>query len=313
MSFSTETKNELARVKVKKKCCMLAEIAGFIRVSGSVRLEGSGRLRIVIATENAATARHFKALIKEYFRAESALQVEECPPPKKRRQYLLNIGPEMRSEQILRETGILLVREGNDYIADGVYPALVRSKCCKRAYLRGVFLGAGTVNDPGKGYGLEFVCGSMAFAADLRKLICSFDDLSAKIAERKGQYIVYMKKSEYVRDTLGIMEAHARVLELEKVRLEKELLGMTIRITNCDNANTDRAIEASQRQIEDIRKIESARGLDSLPEKLRDTALMRLKYPEVSLAQLGEMLDPPLKKSGVNNRFRRIGEIASRL
>lgn len=313
MSFATETKNELARVKVVKKCCMLAEIAGFLRVSGIVMPMGSGKLRLVIATENPAIARHFKRLIKEYFRVDARLKVEDFPPAKKGHQYLLIIGPEMKSEQILRETGILLVREGNNYISDGIYPDTVRNKCCKRAYLRGAFLGAGTVSDPGKAYDLEFVCNSRNFALDLRKLIGTFEDLSAKIAERKGQYIVYMKRSEYVRDILGIMEAHSKVLEFENIRLKKEVMGQTVRITNCDNANTDRSIEASQRQIDSIRKIERERGLCYLPEKLRDTALMRLQFPEVSLAQLGEMMDPPMKKSGINNRLKKIEEIAGKL
>ena len=110
MSFAAETKNELARIEPEKKCCMLAEIAGFLRVSGSLRLAGGGKFKIVITTENPAVARHYKKLIKEYFQVDTELEVEDAPPPKKGRIYMLAISPEMRSEQILRETGILMVR-----------------------------------------------------------------------------------------------------------------------------------------------------------------------------------------------------------
>ena len=313
MSFSGETKNELSRLEPDKKCCMLAEISGFLRVSGSIRLAGMGKLRLVVTTENPAVARHFKKLIKEYFQVDTELEVEECPPPKKGHQYSLSIGPEMRSEQILRETGILLVREGNNYISDGIYSDLIRTKCCKKSYLRGIFMGAGTMNDPENSYHLEFVCNSMNLANDLKKLINGFVDLTAKVVERKGQYVVYMKKAEYISDTLALMGAHTQVLEFENVRLKKELMNETVRITNCDAANTDRTLDASQRQIENIRKIERTKGLDYLPEKLKQAALMRLEYPEASLVQLGEMMDPPMKKSGINNRFRKIEEIANKL
>ena len=120
MSFSTETKNELSRVYPPKKCCQLAEIAGFLRVSGSIRLAGGGKFRIVITTDNPAVARHYKKLIKDYFQVDTEMELGEGINLKKGRIYMLTIGPEMRSEQILRETGILLVREGNNYISDGI-------------------------------------------------------------------------------------------------------------------------------------------------------------------------------------------------
>lgn len=313
MSFATETKNELSRIEPEKKCCMLAEIAGFLRVSGSLRLAGGGRFRIVITTENPAVARHYKKLIREYFQVDAELEIGAAPGPKKGRSYLLTIGPEMRSEQILRETGILLVREGNNYISDGIYSDLIKTKCCRKAYLRGIFMGSGTVSDPARSYHLEIVCGSRNLAADLRKMINTFVDLSAKVVERKDKYIVYMKNSDFICDTLAIMGAHSQVLAFEDVKIKKGLVNDAVRITNCDNANTDRTLDASQKQLENIRKIQEAKGLEYLPEKLRQVAQLRLDNPEASLTQLAEMMDPPMKKSGINNRFRRIGEIADRL
>ena len=313
MSFAAETKNELSRLEPEKKCCQLAEIAGFLRVSGSIRLAGGGRFKIVTATDNPAVARHYKRLIKEYFNVETALEIGDAQGPKKGHIYMLTIDPDMHSEQILRETGILLVREGNNFISDGIYSTLIRSKCCKKSYLRGVFMGSGTMNDPSRGYHLELVCATQTLAADLRKMINSFVDLTAKIVKRKDKYIVYMKSSYNICDTLSIMGAHSQRLLFEEVVLNKGIVNATVRLTNCDNANTDRTLDASSRQIACIRKIEKLRGLDFLPPKLRQAAQLRLEYPEASLIQLGEMMDPPMKKSGINNRFRKIEEIANSL
>lgn len=313
MSFAGETKNELSRLDPEKKCCQLAEIAGFLRVSGSIRLAGGGKFKIVTATDNAAVARHYKKLIKEYFNVETALEIGDAQGPKKGHIYMLTIDPEMHSEQILRETGILLVREGNNFISDGIYATLIRSKCCKKSYLRGVFMGSGTMNDPSRGYHLELVCATQTLANDLKKLINSFVDLNAKIVKRKDKYIVYMKSAENICDTLSIMGANAQRLIFDEVVLNKDIVNATVRLTNCDNANTDRTLDASSRQIAAIKKIEELRGLDFLPPKLRVAAQLRLEYPEASLIQLGEMMDPPMKKSGINNRFKKINEIADSL
>lgn len=312
MSFATETKNELSRVETEKKHCQLAEIAGFLRVNGSIGLVGMGKFKIVITTDNPAVARHYKKLIKEYFNVDMELLIVEAAALKKGHIYRLTIEPNMRSESILRETGILLVREGNNFISDGIFDGIIRNKCCRKAYLRGIFMGAGTVSDPDKSYHLEFVCHSENLAKDLKKLINTFVDLTAKIVKRKGRYVVYMKNSQYISDTLAIMGAHAKVLAFENVKIKKELLNETIRITNCDNANTDRAVDAAGKQIAAIKILKEKGLFEGLPKKLQEVAELRLENPDMSLAQLGEMLSPPLKKSGVNNRMKRIIDFSNR-
>lgn len=320
MSFAAEVKNELARIEPEKKCCQLAEIAGFLRVAGSIRLAGGGRFKIVIATENPAIARHYKKLIQDYFGVETTFDVGESQSPRKgkdghegRRTYTINIDAANRSEQILRETGILLVREGNNYISDGIYDALVRNKCCKRAYMRGVFLGAGTMSNPEKSYHLEFVCRTEALAADLNRLINSFRDLAARQYKRGNHYIVYMKKADYIADTLGIMGADSHSLKVETTWVDKSMRNKVNRMANCDNANVDKTVEASMKQVAAIEKIQNIKGLSWLPDKLRQVAALRLANPGVPLAALGEMCDPPLKKSGVNGRLKKIEELADKL
>ena len=318
MSFASETKNELARIEPEKKCCMLAEISGFLRVAGSIGLVGFGKFRIRITTDNAAVARHYKKLLQDYFGIETKLEISEGTQvgkskDRKKYAYTITIDPENLSEQILRETGILLIREGNNYISDGIYNGVVRTKCCKKAYLRGVFLGAGTMSNPEKGYDLEFVLDSANMAQDLRKLINSFTDLGCKIVVRGKKQVVYMKKADYISDTLAIMGASNQVFSLEETRIKKTMINSARRTVNCDNANMDRTIEASMKQIEAIKKIENHGGLDSLPDKLAEVARIRLENPDASIASLGEMCEPPLKKSGINNRLRKIIEISNKI
>lgn len=313
MSFSVETKNELSRLTQEKKCCMLAEIAGFIRMSGSIRLAGGGRFTIVISTENPAVARHYKILIKEYFDVDATLEIGKGTTLKKTRIYFLTIGPEERSDQILRETGILMVREGMNFISDGIYDGLIRTKCCRKAYLRGVFLGSGTITDPEKSYHIEFICDSQVLAGDVKKLINSFVDLHAKVIQRKKSYVVYVKESEQIVDILNILKAHGQLLKFEETRLMKDLRNQTNRKVNCDSANLEKTINASEKQITAIRKIEEKRGLDFLNAKLKDVALMRLEHPDATLQELADMMDPPLKKSGINHRLKKIEEIAGEL
>ena len=316
MSFASETKNELSRIIPEKKCCMLAEIAAYIRTTGSINI--MGKYKITLNTDNAAVARHYKRLIQEYFSIETGLEIQEGGAvgrnrKKKKYSYSLTIDSENKSEQILRECGILMVREGYNYLSDGIYDGLIKSKCDRKAYLRGAFCGVGTMSDPNKSYHLEFVMNSEIMAADLKKLINSFADMEAKTFRRGKKHIVYIKKAEYISDMLALMGASNKVMEFEEIRIKKEIRSSVHRAVNCDAANTDRIVDASLRQVEAIRKIAEISGLKSLPDKLLEVAVLRLEHPEVSISALGEMLDPPLKKSGINNRLRRIEEIADRL
>ncbi len=318
MSFAQDTKNELARINPEKKCCELAEISGFLRVAGSIGLQGLGKFNIRITTENPAVARHYKKLLQDYFGIETKLEIGEGKAVGKARTgkkyaYSITIDQDNLSEQILRETGMLLIKEGNNYFSDGIYDGLVRTKCCKKAYLRGVFMGAGTMSDPEKGYDLEFVLGSETMATDLRKLINSFVDLSCKSIKRGKHYVVYMKKADYISDTLAIMGASNQVFAMEEIRIKKAMVSSAKRSVNCDNANMDKTIEASIRQVAAIRKIDEKIGINALPEKLREVARLRLENPDISITALGELCNPPLKKSGINNRIKRIEETAAKL
>lgn len=315
MSFSTTVKTELAHIEPEKKCCMLAEIAGFVRMSGVIGLAGGGRMKLVMTTESPAVARHYKKLIKEYFDVEATTEVGEGSSLKKGRQYILTLDDRLDqlAEPVLRETGILLIREGKNYISDGIYQGLIKSKCCRKAYLRGLFLGSGSITDPQKSYHIEFICNTETLAGDVKKLINTFTELTPKIVERGKNHIVYLKESTQVGDMLNIMGAHGGFFELEDVRMTKEARNQANRMLNCDSANLDKTISAAAAQTAAILKIQEKKGQDYLPEKLKEAAALRLENPEASLSDLAAMTDPPLKKSGLAHRFKKIQEIAERL
>ncbi len=311
MSFSSDVKKELTTQKPGKKCCQLAQITGFLRFAGSITLGLSG-MGVKVSTENPAVARDFAQQVKDYFGTKTSLSVEEAPLSRGR-SYELSITPDMNADAVLRETGILSVKEGSNYITDGLSGDITRKRCCKKAALRGAFLASGTISSPAsKGYHMDISCGSPALAEDIRKLMASFG-LRAKVTERKGKFVVYLKDGEQIADFLGLIGANTQMFSYQNVKIAREVKNEVIRRNNCELANVNKTVNAAQKQIADIRKIEECRGLDFLPQKLRETAEKRLENPEVPLSELAELFDPPLKKSGLNHRFEKIAEIAKNL
>ncbi|MDR1573385.1 MAG: DNA-binding protein WhiA [Clostridiales Family XIII bacterium] len=313
MSFASEVKNELARAMPEKPCCRLAELAGFIRIGGAVGLVGGGRLTLTLSTENPAVARHYKKLLRECFGTRASLFVgEHANFRKKGHLYELCMDDSADAEHILRETGIFLTRDGYGCIDAGICDEFLKTKCCRKAYLRGAFLGAGTLNDPEKGYHLEIVCGSETLAADVRRLFNSFTDIHAKVAFRRGRFAVYLKNAGAIADILNILGAHGQLLAFENIRIVKELRNRTNRINNCDNANLDKSLRAAEAQSRAIAGLCDGAGPDALPEKLRAAALLRLANPEASLAELGEMSDPPITKSSMHRRLKAAAAVAAK-
>jgi hypothetical protein len=193
-----------------------------------------------------------------------------------------------------------------------VHRLLVQKSCCRRAFIRGAFLSAGSMSDPEKSYHFEIVCAGEEKARQLMDLINSFD-MDAKVVMRKKSYVVYLKEGAQIVDMLNIMEAHISLLNLENVRIIKEMRNSVNRQVNCETANINKTVSAAVKQLEDINYIKNTRGLDSLPENLREVALVRLQYPQAPLKELGTYLEPAVGKSGVNHRLRRLGEMAEEM
>lgn len=313
MSFSSKTKGELARIYSEDHCCQLAELAALIRMSGTLQLAGGGqKLNIKLTTENPAIARKLFKLFKMLFNVHIEVMIRRNPRLRKNNHYLMVVTHSMGSSMILEKVQILKKEADSFNISYEIPASLLEKRCCKRAYLRGAFLGGGSVSDPEKTYHLEFVSHSLEHSESLKDLVNSFQ-LNSKIVERKGNYVVYLKEGDQVVDLLNIIGAHNALLNLENVRIYKQMRNDVNRIVNCETANLGKIVDAAIRQIANIEYIRDTVGLGHLPANLREIAELRLEYEDASLKELGQMLTPSIGKSGVNHRLRKIEEIATRL
>jgi DNA-binding protein WhiA len=204
----------------------------------------------------------------------------------------------------------LVDKEGK--IQSGINKDLIKTRCDQKAYLRGAFLAGGSISNPEGNYHLEIITNDSVLAADISSLLNSFD-LKAKVSTRKNFHIVYLKESEHIFEFLALIGAHQAVFEFENIRILKGMRNQVNRIVNCETANLNKTVDAAVRQLENIRLIERTIGLKSLPENLQEIASTRLEFPDATLKELGEMLNPKVGKSGVNHRLRKIEEIAEKI
>lgn len=305
MSFSSKAKNDLARLTSENRCCHLAELSGLLRVSGSLQ-PGVGGVGALIVTENAAVARLIFTLFKKSFGVHAEVLASSGKALNKGHSYTVRL-PQV--EEMLKQLEIL--EEGADGLAifEGVPERLLVKECCRRAYLRGIFLGSGSVSDPEKAYHLEFVTHDPVYAEALKDLVNSYD-LNAKTVSRKQNTVVYLKEGDQIVDMLNIIGAHSALLAFEDVRILKQMRNDVNRIVNCETANLNKTVDTAVRQIQAIETISGTIGLEGLPDALAEIARMRLAHTDLSLTELGALLSPPVSKSGVNHRLKKLERIA---
>lgn len=309
MSFSSKTKNEMCRLTLDKECCKISELSALIQTSGTIDLIGKQHLSFKINTENASVARRIFTLIKNLYDFNPEVLVRKNKRLRKNNNYILLIAQSSNTKQILKDTYILSEEvNGNINLRSNIDTKLIRKRCCKRAYLRGAFLGCGSVSNPEKGYHLEFLSHSKEYTKSLCSLLNEFD-LHAKLIERKNTYVVYIKEGEHIVKLLSLMGAHTALLNLENIRIYKDMRNNINRIVNCETANLSKTVNASVRQVRNIEYIRDKIGFEHLSQSLRETAELRLAYPDASLKELGEMFSPSVGKSGVNHRFRKLESI----
>ncbi|MCR1955373.1 DNA-binding protein WhiA [Clostridioides mangenotii] len=311
MSFSTDAKNELARILTDGRKVAIAELAAIIKSAGSIQIVGYKKINLKIITELNSIARKVFKLLKVNFDINTTISINKNQMLKRNNSYVLTVTDEMGATELLRELGVLEPGDGF-FTVNKVPEKLVEEDECKRAFLRGAFLGGGSISDPDKSYHMEFVTNSEEFAISLKDLINSLG-LNSKIVPRKSNYIVYLKESEQISDLLSVIGAHKALLSLQNTKVLKEMRNNVNRIVNCETANLSKTVNASVRQVEDINLIQKTIGISNLPKNLQEIALIRVEYEDMTLKELGEILDPPIGKSGVNHRLRKIGEIAEKL
>lgn len=299
MSFAGKVKEELLRQTGKAGHCQLAELAALFAMCGQIRMDEYGEYQIKFVTENLTVASKCYILVRKVFHIVPDISVSG------HHQFSLYLLDDQEATAFMKA---VQVEEGALLVADG----LVERSCCKRAFLRGIFLTSGSVTDPNSGYHLELAAGSLTRATWIQEMIGIFG-LEAKIVERKKNYIVYMKEGAAIVDFLNVIGAHLALMEFENVRILKEMRNSINRQVNCETANIKKTVSAASRQTADIRYIHDTIGFGNLSENLSQIARLRLEHPDVSLKELGQMLEPPIGKSGVNHRLRKLSEIAEDL
>jgi hypothetical protein len=306
MSFSSKAKNELARRTSDSKCCQLAELSALVRVSGTIQLVGLGKTNLLITTENPAIARLIFVLFKRSMQVHTDIEVNKNTVLRKNNSYQIKI---TGATDILKKLEIMIEDEGSVIINNGLPKELIEDECCRRAYIRGTFLGGGSLSDPEKSYHMELITHRDDYAQELMALINSYG-LHARVIARKKNHIVYLKEGDQIVDLLNIIGAHTALMSFENTRIVKSMRNNINRIVNCETANLTKMVDAAVKQRQYIEIIDAHIGLESLPDNLREIALIRLDHADVSLRELGEMLSPPIGKSGVNHRLRKIEKLA---
>lgn len=273
MSFSSDVKEELARQHSKSRHCQIAELSAMIMQEGRISMQP---LALSFETENPILLEKYAILMKRAFQIESpdALDSQDCKK-----------------------------------IIEAIQSLYLEKTCCKRAFIRGAFLASGSMTDPNKAYHFEIVCRTPEQASRLQELMKEFET-EPKVVERKNHYVVYLKDGSQIVDMLNVMEAYVSLMNLENVRIIKEMRNSVNRQVNCETANISKTVNAAVKQITDIELIRDTEGLDSLPMPLREMALVRLEHPEAPLKDLGKYMNPPVGKSGINHRLRKLAAIA---
>lgn len=302
MSFSSKIKSDLSKITHDNKCCQKAELSAIIRTSGAISLRGFSDIDVTIRTENASIARLVFTLFKKIYNLHTELIVKKGSSVKKGNVYEMSIE---KAADILLDLGIILNNDDFLLINNQIPKDLVDEKCCPRGYIRGAFLGCGSVSDPEKGYHLEFAMHSNTYAENFARFLDMYD-LGAKVISRKNNFIVYLKESEKIIDMLNIIGAHHALFEFENIRIIKEMRNNVNRLVNCETANLSKTVNASYNQIEVIKLLDDLVGLNNLPDTLRELAFIRLENQEMSLKELGEAMNPPIGKSGINHRFKKM-------
>ena len=289
MSFSGEVKEELLKQYASSVHCIYAELSAIVLFGDRQRVKAdylkflpeNGEITVFLNTENDFVRQKAFTLCKKN----------------------INIKIDAEKGQLIFPAEFI-----REHLMPGLSGRLER-QCCRRAFLRGAFLSIGSMSDPGKSYHLEFDCVREERAKLLRDLIVGFD-IPAKIALRKKYYVVYIKEGSAICDMLNIIGAHVSLMDFENYRIVKEVRNSVNRKVNCETANIAKTVNAAAGQVRDIMLIQQTRGLGNLPKNLREMAELRLEHQEATLQELGELLKPPVGKSGVNHRLRKLSEIA---
>ena len=305
MSFASDVKKELAIVKPEKECCGLSEICGLYQSMGSLSLLGRGKVNVQLINESLAVCRRAYTLLVQTLHLTPQIHYVDSARFGGTRKCVLTLGP-IQTPVLLAALGMMTKKPDGSYAFRSATPRhpLTR-QCCMRAYLRGVMLGGGTMSNPEQSYHLEIPCRDADMQAMMAKCIQRVG-LPVKPGKRREHTFFYFKQSDQIVQFLTVIGAHTSVMNIEDLRVKRQVMETVNRAMNCDSANLQKQMNASQSQIEGIRRLRDEGILATLPPSLQEIAHLRLDNPDATLLELGALLDPPIGKSGVNHRMRRL-------
>lgn len=309
-SFASQVKNELVHVLGSQVCCKTAELVALLRMGATISFNSKHDFGINFVTENAAVARKILSLLKESVPQgiHTEVTVRRSRRLRKHNNYSVRAIPSPEASSILKRLGFLTAK---NILDAGTDRNILQNDCCKIAYLRGAFLGGGSVNKPEGEYHLEFVTDNYTFAK-LLLMLCHELYLPAGLTDRKNVYIVYLKESEAILELLGLIGVDESLLQVfESARNLKEIRNQVNRLVNCETANLQRTINAASKQIENIKFLMDNNEYEDLPKVIKQTAKLRLSNPEASLTELAEILN--CSRSAINHRMRKIDVLVTQL
>ncbi len=304
MSFTTEVKEELSRVEPVCSHCDAATLAALIRIEGTILLAGPGKFRLEISTDAPQVARFIIRALHGRYQLKTDLTMRRSVLHKTPN-WLIEVPTQAGLDEALRDLGIL----GEEGLQRGIAPELVRKSCCASAYLRGVFLGSGFISNPRGDFHFEITVESQTMAGDIVALL-ETKGINAKVVERRNTHTVYLKSGSAISSFLAFVGAHQSALKMENERVLKSVRNDVNRRVNAEIANQAKTAEASVEQIQAIRTLLEHRDIKTLPKGLQDYIRLRVRYPEATLKELGESATPPLSKSAIYHRVRRIEQMA---
>lgn len=304
MSFTTEVKEELSRVEPTCSHCDAATLATLIRIEGSIFFNGPGKFRLEISTDVPQVARFIIRTLHSRYALKTDLTMRRSVLHKTPN-WLIEVPTQPRLTEALFDLGII----GEEGLKRGIDPRLVQKSCCASAYLRGVFLGSGFISNPRGDFHFELTVESQTMANDIVELLAT-KDIHAKIVERRNTYTVYLKSGAAISSFLAFVGAHQGALKMENERVIKSVRNDVNRRVNAEIANQAKTAEASVEQVAAIRTLLDHRDIKSLPRGLQEYIQLRVRYPEATLKELGERANPPLSKSAIYHRVRRIEQMA---
>ena len=308
MSFGLEIKQELVRVQSRRRCCRVAELAALFRFGAGYGTVGP-QVSLVLESELPGITRKAVRQLADLFGLRPEVEIARRSALRKGRFYRLRLTGEDLLTQILDEMGLEFVSEKGE---SPVAPRILRQPCCSNGYLRGAYLATGSLTHPLKSYHLEMVFRRIDQAREIGSML-SEAGVEPHFFSRKGRQVLYLKSGEAITDFLALVGGFGAKFRWEEMRIRRELRGTVNRLVNCDTANVAKAVDAAMRQLEAIQAIERLAGLGVLTGSLAGVAELRQTYPHASLAELGELSDPPLSKSAVSHRLRRLLAIAAGL